>query len=185
MRIWLAIRVFFQTLFQSQVADAVRRVLAGEGPADQPRPAPSEPAPPQRPAQGPKPVRPPVRSDALTLLATLQREARFVDIVREPLADYSDAQIGAAARDVLRDCGVVLDRLFGLRAVVDQEEGSPVEAPAGFDAARYRITGNVSGAPPFRGRLVHHGWEATRCDLPQWSGSESSAMILAPIELEV
>ena len=63
------------------------------------------------------------RSDAITLLATLQREARFVDIVSEPLDGYSDAQIGAAARDVLRESGKVLNRLFSLKRVVDAEEG--------------------------------------------------------------
>ena len=40
------------------------------------------------------------------------REARFVDLVNESLDGYSDAQIGAAARDVLRDSKKVLDRLF-------------------------------------------------------------------------
>ena len=115
-----------------------------------------------------------MRSDAITLLATLQREARFVDMVKEPLGNYSDAQVGAAARDVLRDCGQVLDRLFGLAPLVEQEEGSQVEVPAGYDAGRYRLTGNVSGDPPFRGQLVHHGWIATRCEVPSWSGSEQA-----------
>ena len=76
----------------------------------------------------PKPVtkQPPkaARSEAITLLATLQREARFVDFIKEPLDGYSDAQIGAAVRDVHRDCGKVLDRLFAIRSLVDQEEGS-------------------------------------------------------------
>ena len=44
------------------------------------------------PAAPPQPTAP-VRNDAISLLATLQREARFVDIVKEPLADYSDAQV--------------------------------------------------------------------------------------------
>jgi hypothetical protein len=118
-------------------------------------------------------------------LAALQREARFVDLVMEPLGGYSDAQVGAAARDVLRDCGQVLDRLFGIAPLVDQEEGTDVEVPAGYDAGRYRLTGNVGGQPPFRGRLAHHGWLATRCQLPTWSGSEGARMIIAPQEVEL
>ena len=110
---------------------------------------------PSPPATKPPAAQPPVRSEAMTLLATLQREARFVDFIQEPLAGYSDAQIGAAARDVHRDCGTVLERLFALRPVVPDEEGAEVEVPAGFDAGRYRLTGNVAGEPPFRGRLVH------------------------------
>jgi len=90
-----------------------------------------------------------------------------------------DAQIGAAARDVHRDCGTVLQRMFALRPAVADEEGKDVEIPAGFDAGRWRLTGNVTGEPPFRGRLVHPGWEATACELPTWSGSSKAARIVA------
>ena len=89
------------------------------------------------------------RSEAVTLLSALQREARFVDIVKEPLDQYTDAQVGAAARDVLKDCGRVLERLFALRPLVEQPEGSELEAPAGYDAGRYRLVGKVQGEPPF------------------------------------
>ncbi len=127
----------------------------------------------------------PKRNDAIMLLATLQREARFIDIVKEPLNDYSDAQVGAAARDVLRDCGVVLDRLFQLQPIVDQEEGAEFEVPAGFDTGRYRVTGDASGEAPYTGPLVHAGWQATHCALPKWSGSQESILVIAPAELEV
>ncbi len=127
----------------------------------------------------------PTRSEAVTLLATLQREARFVDFIKEPLDSYSDAQIGAAVRDVHRDCGKVLDRLFAIRTILDQEEGSTVEVPPGFDAGRYRLTGNVVGDPPFRGRLAHHGWEAAEVQLPAWSGTQGSSRVVAPVEVEL
>jgi hypothetical protein len=58
----------------------------------------------EKPASA-KVVAAPARSEALNLLAAMQREARFVDFIREPLDGYSDAQIGAAARTVHRDCG--------------------------------------------------------------------------------
>ena len=79
----------------------------------------------------------------------------------------------------------VLDRLFALQPLVEQEEGSLVEVPAGYDPGRYRLTGNIGGTPPFRGRLVHHGWLATRCELPTWSGSAAAQMVVAPEEVEV
>jgi hypothetical protein len=138
--------------------------------------------PPVVKAPSPKP---PVRSDAITLLAALQRDARFVDFIQEPLAGYTDAQIGAAARDVHRDCGVVLQRLFALRPAVAEEEGTTIELAAGFDAARWRLSGNVSGEPPFHGQLVHPGWEASICELPTWSGSADAAKIVAPAEVEL
>ena len=176
-RIWLAIRVFFAVLFVAGVADKVDRALREEPAAALPEP----PKPKPQPAAAPKPV----RSDAVTLLSTLQREARFVDFIKEPLEGYSDSQIGAAARDVHRDCGSVLDRLFALRPIVAEGEGAPIEVAAGFDAGRYRLTGNVTGQPPFHGRVVHHGWEATTCQVPVYSGSATAARVVAPVEVEL
>ncbi len=187
-RLWTAIRVFFLTLFRADVARQIDEVLqcrraAIAGPREA---APESPQPKvtERPKPTPAP-RAPVRSEALTLLDALQREARFVDFVKEPLATYSDAQIGAVARDVHRDCGTVLERMFALRALTAAEEGAETEVPAGFDVGRYRLVGNVAGEPPFRGHLTHHGWEATACQVPAWSGSTDAARIIAPMEVEL
>lgn len=177
MRILLAFRVFFLTLFRAATAGQVEQLLL-----ESPPPAsPEATASPKRPAEPKRPV----RSDAVTLLAALQREARFVDFIKEPLDGYADAQIGAVARDVHRDCGAVIERLFGIVPIVEGEEGSAVEVPAGFDAGRFRLTGNVTGEPPFSGQLVHHGWEATRSELPSYSGSPAAAKVVAPAEVEL
>ena len=120
-----------------------------------------------------------------TLLAALQREARFVDLVQEPLENYEDAQIGAAARDVLRDCRGVLQRLFAIEPLLSQEEGSAVEVRPGYDAGQFRLTGSIAGEPPFQGRLMHHGWRAAQCQLPVWTGSRESARVIAAAEVEV
>lgn len=182
MRVWLAIRVFWKVLLSADAAGKVREALDGP-----PRGAVGDRPPPAQRTRVVETVvdKPARRSDAISLLATLQREARLIDMIKEPLGNYTDAQVGAAARDVLRDCGRVVDRLFDLRPVVDLEEGSPVEVPAGYDTGRYRLTGNIAGAPPFRGRLVHHGWIAARCELPSWSGSADAQLIVAPEEVEV
>jgi hypothetical protein len=137
------------------------------------------------PVDVPRPVVKSPRSDAITLLATLQREARFVDIVSESLDGYSDAQIGAAARDVLRDSGRVLARVFSLRPVAASEEGATVDIPTGYETGCYRLTGDVSRVPPFSGKLMHAGWRATKCDLPTWTGGEKAALVVAPAEVEV
>jgi hypothetical protein len=208
-RIWLAIKIILLVLFQAEVVSLVyqpgtsyhqqvavfllqaavivqviewslqRKPASLTIPAAQPLvKAEPKPSPAKQP---PKPA----RSEAVTLLATLQREARFIDFIKEPLDSYSDAQIGAAVRDVHRDCAQALDRLFAIRALDSQEEGSTLEVPAGFDAGRYHLTGNVTGNPPFRGRLVHHGWEAGEIRLPEWSGTPQSARVIAPIEVEL
>ena len=187
-QVWLVLATIAAVLFLEFVVWQAVRILrkgkvkksdgGAKPPAKVPEKAETKPAPAKQP---PKPA----RSEAITLLATLQREARFVDFIKEPLDSYSDAQIGAAVRDVHRDCAKVLDRLFAIRAMVDQEEGSPIEVPAGFDAGRYRLTGNVAGDPPFHGRLVHHGWEAAEVQLPAWSGTQLSARVVAPVEVEL
>jgi len=168
-------------LWGCQTAEQVQHVLSGKGlPAPTPAPAvrapePIAPPPPQKPAV----------SDALVLLATLQREARLVDFLKEDLSGYSDEQIGAAAREIHRDCGKVVDRMFGVQPVLTEEEGAEVTVPAGFDAARYRLTGKLTGSGPFQGRLQHHGWEATRCDVPTFTGTEAAARAIAAAEVEV
>jgi len=178
MRILLAFRTFFAVLFSGQTAQRVRGALeaaAEEKPQiEEPKakPEPDKPKPPQR-------------SEALTLLAALQREARFVDFVKEPLDSYSDAQVGAAARDVHRGCAEVIERMFAPAAASEEEEGATVEVPAGFDPGAYKLVGNVQGEPPFHGKLTHHGWQAAKCDLPQWSGGEGSTRIIAPVEVEL
>jgi len=184
-RLWLSIRVFFSVLFHAEVAARVEEALRPGGGAQAAAVAPG-PKPDQR--AEPKKATPPkatARSEALTLLATLQREARFADFIKEPLAGYSDAQIGAVARDVHRDCAAVVDRLFSLVPIVAQEEGSQADVPAGFDSGRFQLTGNIVGDPPFHGRLAHHGWEATKCEVPAWSGKDASARVVAPAEVEL
>jgi len=182
MRIMLAMTALFKTLFDPQAAKAIDAALAA-------RQVGTEEAilsPPVAPDEvSPAAVQASDRNDAISLLATLQREARFVDIVSEPLAEYSDEQVGAAARDVLRDCGEVLQRLFELKPVVAQEEGSDIEAPVGYDPSKFRLTGQVRDEPPFCGQLVHHGWQASHCRLPQWSGNAESALIVSPVEIEM
>jgi hypothetical protein len=180
-RFWLAIRVFFRVLFDLAVAAEVEKVLV-------PRERSTAEAlekPDAAAAVKPKPKPAAVRSEALTLLAALQREARFVDFIQEPIDTYSDAQVGAAVREVHRQCAAVLERLFVLQPVLPDEEGREVEVPPEYDAARFRLTGNVAGLPPHRGKLVHHGWEAAKCDLPAWTGASGSARVVAPAEVEV
>ncbi len=174
-RIGLAFRVFFKILSGTLPVDRLQALLAGSA-------ATAPPAAASSPVSAPSPEA--RRSDAIGLLAALQREARFVDLVQEPLADYSDAQIGAAARDVLRDCHEVLSRMFALQPVIDAAENEPIETPVQVNAGRLRVSGHVTGEPPFRGRLVHHGWEATRCELPRWSGDAEAVHVIAPAEIE-
>jgi len=174
-RFVLAFRAFFAVLFDRKSAERVEQCLL-------PAPAAETPAEPAPAPAAPKAAR---RSDAVQLLATLQREARLIDFLLEPIAGYADDQVGAAVRNVHRDCQGVLERAFGLKPLLTETEGAPMEVPPGFDAARIRLTGQVVGQPPYRGTLVHAGWQATRCELPEWTGSAQAALVVAPAEVEV
>ena len=176
MRFSVALRAFFSALSNAETAQRIDAALnAEESPATAALPRPQDAA--KTPKSG--------RSEAVTLLATLQREARLLDFLKEKLDDYSDAQIGAAVRDIHRDAAAAIERMFAVEPVVDGEEGQSIEVPAGFDAGYYRLTGNVAGEPPFNGTVSHHGWRAAKCELPAWSGSQSAANILAPAEVEL
>jgi hypothetical protein len=178
-RLGLAFRSFFAILFNAEVAQRMRPALAGEA------------APPATPAAPPKPAAPapkPPRntcSEALLLLAALQREARLVDFLKEPIDAYADDQVGAAVREIHRESGKVLERVFALERILAEDEGAAIEIPAGYDAARFRLTGSVGDQPPFRGTLVHHGWAATTCNLPTFAGRDEAARVIAPAEVEV
>jgi hypothetical protein len=80
-----------------------------------------------------------------------------------------------------------MERLFALRPLLAEPEEAAVEVPTGFDGAKYRLTGKVSGQPPYRGTLRHHGWKATHVSLPQWTGDKDSdsALVVAPAEVEI
>ena len=193
-RIALAFRVFFAALFSAESAGRIRLALDPATPqkstekteaavvaarADSSAAAVVRPVTPVKPSV---PV-PAGRSDALTLLETLQREARLIDFLKEPIQEYTDDQIGAAVRDIHRDAGKTLERLFALRPVEERPEGSPLQV--GSDAVRYRLVGQVTGQPPYQGKLVHPGWQATRCEVPMWTGAEAAARILMPAEVEI
>ena len=175
-----ATKAFCKLLFNRELSDSFQQLVDGnlqQKIEQSPKPSKTASKPTVKPA--------PMRSDAISLLAALQREARLLDIVNESLDEYSDAQVGSAARDVLRDSGKVIERMFGLEPLTSNPDGSQMETPASLDPAEFRLTGNVTGEAPFRGTVAHHGWKATRCEVPQWSGKESAALIVAPVELEI
>ncbi|MDO4551489.1 MAG: DUF2760 domain-containing protein [Planctomycetia bacterium] len=191
MSIFTAFRAFFTALGNSEKAQRISDILAGKpsGPVI----AWHEAIPPdsavQEEQEEPVPSKlscPQARHEALTLLAAFQREARFLDFLQEDLSEYDDAQVGAAARNVHRMCRDVVNRMFAPAALFATVEGEKISLPEKINPAIYNLTGNVSStAIPSHGVLIHHGWRVTKCDVPQWSGTEEEAEILAPAEVEV
>lgn len=123
-------------------------------------------------------------ASGLALLALLQREGRLVDFLQEDVSGFSDADIGAAARVVHAGSRKVLQQYLALEPVLPEAEGASVNVPAGFNAERIRLTGNVAGQPPYRGALKHHGWVATAVKFPAVSRA-LDPRVIAPAEVEL
>ncbi len=120
----------------------------------------------------------------LYMLSVLQREGRFLDFLSEDLDQYDDSQIGAAVRSIHQSCKKVVEKNIAPRPLIDKTEGGEIVVEAGFDPSSIKLTGNVSGEPPFSGVLRHKGWQAKKIELPTLSNSQDSR-IIAPAEIEV
>ena len=121
---------------------------------------------------------------ALQLLGLLQKEARFVDFIREDITAYSDADIGVAARVVHEGCNKAINEHFTLAPIRSEQEGGKITLPQGFDASSVRLTGNIVGSAPFTGTLIHKGWQVTNIRLPKLTQGHN-ANILAAAEVEL
>ncbi len=116
---------------------------------------------------------------ALQVLGLLQKEARFIDFIKEDIAAYSDADIGAAARVVHEGCKKTIAEHFNFAPIRNEQEGSRITVPVGFDASRIRLTGNIVGSAPFNGTLVHKGWQVTEIRLPKLTQGHNPNIIAA------
>lgn len=120
----------------------------------------------------------------LHLLSVLQREGRLLDFFDEDLALYEDEEIGAAVRSIQEDCKKTISKYLALKPVIDKAEGEEVLVEKGFDPDAVKLTGNVTGNPPFKGILRHRGWKAGKREIPKLADVLDAA-ILVPAEVEM
>ena len=172
-RLGIAFACFSRALGSGEFATRVSALLSAAVVPTPAVPAKLAELPPER-----------VHAAGLAVLAMLQREGRLVDFLQEDVAAFSDEEIGAAARVVHTGCRKVLGQCLSLEPVLKDAEGAKVSVPAGFDAQRIRLTGNVAGQPPFRGSLKHHGWITTAVRFPATSEA-LDPRVLAPAEVEL
>lgn len=166
MRLGLAFKTFFRILGNQEFADKVEQLSL--------------------PVAAPDPAKERARliGEQLHLLGILQRDGRLLDFLSENLSDYSDDQIGAAVRDIHRDCQKAINKYLELGPIIDKPEDSKVDVPAGFDPSRIRLTGNVKGNAPFKGVLAHRGWLAKEVKLPERTDG-ADGTVLFPAEVEI
>jgi hypothetical protein len=116
----------------------------------------------------------------LRLLSLMQESSRLVDFLKEDLSSFNDAQIGAAARKIHEECGKCLEDLVTVRPLMEENEGSKITIPQGYDSSKVKIVGNVKGTPPYTGVLVHKGWKAHKRSLPKKIG-EQATQVICPV----
>jgi hypothetical protein len=155
-RLWQALKVFWRTLTDPDFAARV----------------------------GPLLVKAPTGPD-LRVLALLQRDGRLIDFLEEDIDAYTDAQIGAAVRDIHCGCRKSLHEYLTIEPIMIEGEEARVMIAADFDPAEIRLIGNVDGAPPFQGVLKHHGWRVKEVHLPVLPAARDASSVLSPAEVEV
>jgi hypothetical protein len=163
-RFGLALKTYFRVLGDAALAERIRPLL---------QPPAEEAAKPAR--LSPEPLR---------LLVLLQREGRLLDFLLEDIQAASDEQVGAGVRELHRKAQAVVKEHLVLEPVIAKNEGETVEVPPSFDPSAIRLTGNVTGQPPFRGVLQHHGWRVKNYTLPGLPEGQDP-FVLAPAEVEL
>lgn len=120
----------------------------------------------------------------LRLLNYLQQASRLIDFIKEDIAGFNDAQVGAAVRKIHQDCAQALEEWVTIRPLKDEQEGTTVQVPKGYNPAEIKVVGKVKGEPPFTGILVHRGWKAQKRSLPKKT-VEQTLEVIYPAEVEI
>jgi hypothetical protein len=177
-RIAYAFKSFFAILSSGEIPPEVAHELIQPSAAAAPSvtPGPAAPAPSATPAES--------TDRAVQMLAILQRDGRLIDFLTEDIAPYSDAQIGAAVRDLHQSCRQSLLRYVQLEPIIASEEGHAITVREAIDPASVKLIGNVTGKPPLRGTLRHRGWRASKVSLPPLADG-AGREVVAPAEVEI
>ncbi|MCG6550889.1 MAG: DUF2760 domain-containing protein [Candidatus Magnetominusculus sp. LBB02] len=125
---------------------------------------------------------PPFEPASAQTLMLLQKNGRLIDFLQEDISGFDDKQVGRAIREIHKGCKEALARHMKIEPVRQEAEGADVTVEAGFEPSSIRLTGNVTGHPPFRGVLRHCGWRVVKTSLPEVS---VGADIVEPAEVEI
>ena len=120
----------------------------------------------------------------LHLLTVLQREGRLVDFLQEDLEMYEDEQIGTAVRNIHGSCQKILSKSLSMKPIIAGNEGDAFTVESGFDPDAIKLTGRVTGEPPFTGTIRHKGWRTLELELPDLSAIKDPT-IICPAEVEI
>lgn len=152
--------------------------------------APARPpeAPPATAA--PEPVKAPPAEQvsfepgAVQALSLLQKEGRLIDFLMEDISGFDDRQVGAAVRNIHKECRKAIAEHMDIEPVLPEREGDEVVVREGFDPSALRLTGTIVGAPPFKGTVRHSGWKISAMRMPPIPKSQDPH-IVEPAEVEI
>ena len=120
------------------------------------------------------------------MLALFQRDGRLVDFLFEDIAAYTDAQIGAAVRDVHAAAAGVLERYVTLEPILPDQEGEPTTVAADVDPAAVHLVGNVRASRRSRHAAATAAGASTGVELPPLADSAAPREVVAPpAEVEI
>ncbi|MCK5834510.1 MAG: DUF2760 domain-containing protein [Lentisphaeria bacterium] len=118
---------------------------------------------------------------AIFTLNLLQREGRLIDFIQEDISSFSDAQVGAAVRQIHQQSAETIEKYFKLRAISTVSEGSEMDIPESLDPSMIRLSGKTEqGAKT--GVVRHKGWISSEQALPQQVGSRNQSVV-CPTEI--
>jgi hypothetical protein len=159
-------------------AQAFRKVMGDPSVAAKVQPILNPPPP-----EPPRPVK--LSGEPLRLLVVMQRdEGRLLDFLLDDLTGAMDDQIVAFIRKQHPKWNTTLKEHLTLEPVLPGKEEESVEVPVGFDPSAITLTGNVTGSPPFKGVLKHHGWRVKAYKLPAPPPGVDD-LVVAPAEVEL
>ncbi|MBF0317227.1 MAG: DUF2760 domain-containing protein [Nitrospirae bacterium] len=116
------------------------------------------------------------------VLAIFQKKGRLIDFLQEDISAFDDNQVGHAIRSIHKECKEAMTEYLSLEPIRKESEGSEITVEIGFDPSAIRITGNVSGDPPFKGILRHNGWRLAGTRLPE---QNQNLVVIEPAEIEI
>ena len=135
-----------------------------------------------RAAQAGVPPKP--SAEPLWLLALLQREGRLLDFLLEDMSGYTNEQIGAAVRDIHRQCKKAIDDHLVLEPVMPRHGELAGRGGGRLRSERdpaHRQRRRPAAVPR---QLLHHGWRVREIKLSRPPEGQDQ-FVVQPAEVEV
>jgi Domain of unknown function (DUF2760) len=184
-RAWWGLAVAQRTGTDPSLQAKIDGLLANPSASVPASPPPAAPVPTPVEKRGPIiPTTPKPTGEPLQLLAILQAESKLIDFLLEDISAASDSQVGVGVREVHKLAQAALKKHLTIEPILPGEYEDRVIVPMGFNPSAIQVVGNVTGEPPFNGKLAYNGLRVKEIKLPTRPEGQDP-MILMPAEVEM